>query len=181
MKQNPNSSKSTVLALLVFIFILPGCLALMFYQHPQWLGSRTANHGQLISPFVKLDGLSSPKYWHLLLVTDKACDKQCLTTLDKLARVRLALGRLSREVDLRLMVSKADMLPNKAIRAQMKDMAMAAQVLLPIDQQRLTERNFIAGLFIVDPRGYMVLSYPIDTKQKPIYQDLKHLIKIANQ
>lgn len=180
MIQKHSSSKPTALALLFLLFILPGCLALLFYQHPQWLGGQTTNHGQFISPMIKLDSLNQQK-WHLLLISDQACDSQCLTQLDKLARLRLALGRLSRKVDLRLMVTEKSLLPNNTIRKQMEEIALASQVLSPIEKQLLIKRRYQRGVFIVDPHGYMILSYPLDMQQKPIYKDLKHLIKVARQ
>ncbi len=181
MNQNQRNHKPAILAFLFLLFTLPGCLALLIYQYPQWLGSSTINNGQFISPMIKLDSLNEQSQWHLLLISDKACEAQCLTLLDKLARVRLALGRLSREVDLRLMVSEKAMLPSTLIRRQMKEVAMTSQVLSSTDIERLMSRDYRQGVFIVDPRGYLVLFYPLEAKQKGIYNDLKHLIKVAKQ
>lgn len=181
MKQNQNSSKRAMFLFLLLVFILPGCLAVLFFQHPQWIGNQTTNNGEFVSPLIKLDSLDKQSRWHLLLISDQACDKQCLSLLDKLARVRLALGRLSREVDLHLMVTEAVLLPDNFIRRQMKDVAMESQVLSPTDQKHLLSRNYLRGVFIVDPRGYMVLFYPPGAHQKSIYKDLKHLIKVAKQ
>ncbi|WP_367608205.1 hypothetical protein [Legionella sp. W05-934-2] len=180
MTQNLNRTKSTELALLFLLFILPGCLAALLYQHPQWLVGQTSNKGQLVSPLIKLDSLTQKK-WHLLLVSDQQCSGRCLAMLDKLARVRLALGRLSREVDLRLMVTDPSLLPDKIIQNQMKDMAMTSQILSSTDRENLSIRNYLKGLFIVDPHNFMVLYYPLNAQQKSIFKDLKHLIKLAEQ
>lgn len=181
MKQSQNNSKPAVLAILFLLFVLPGCLALLLFQNPDWISGKTNNHGKFIRPYIKLDSLSQHNQWHILLISNQTCGDQCLNLLDKLGRVRLALGRLSRDVDLRLMVTKKSLLPNDTTRSQMKEMAMASQVLTPKEQRHLSDRGCLQGVFIVDPNGYMVLSYPSDVPQKSIFEDLKHLIKVAKQ
>lgn len=170
-----------VLTVLFILFSLPGSLAVLFYQNPHWLSGKMSNHGTFVMPSLQLESLNEVRKWQLLLVENQSCQQPCLLQLDKLARLKLALGRLSRQVDLRLMVFQPSFLPDEQTRQQMQDQAIFSQVLNQNEQLGLNQRQLKSGVYIGDPRGYLVFSYPLNTKQKLIYEDLHHLIKISQQ
>ena len=84
---------SFVLLLLAILFVAPGIVAYFVYTHPQWLGMATTNKGELIKSPQILDKLGSEKKWRLIVWSPEGCDATCIQQVDKLARIRLALGR----------------------------------------------------------------------------------------
>ncbi|MFZ4076614.1 MAG: hypothetical protein ACOYKA_01390, partial [Legionellaceae bacterium] len=82
-----------VLFFLVVLFIAPGLCAYVFYMNPTWLSGATTNKGHFISPPQQFNVFGDKKVYRLVLWHQQACDEACMAQLDKMARVRLALGR----------------------------------------------------------------------------------------
>src|SRR5690606_23910729 len=99
--------KKLFISLLILIFLAPGFAALILYKNPHWLGSVTTNRGRFLSPPVALPlEQAATKKWGLILWQPQTCKKICRQELDRLARIRLALGRRLYGVSQYLLVEK---------------------------------------------------------------------------
>ena len=163
-----------VLLFLVVLFAAPGFFAYFFYSHPHWLDHTKTNRGELINPPIQLMSANSTK-WKLLLWSPQVCEESCIEQLDKLARIRLALGRRLYGLELWLLLGNnapnlskmfSDTLHEKDIRV-LKLSALDLPSALPED----------AKVYLENPNGYLVLSYPLTANPKDIFHDIKRLLK----
>lgn len=194
-----------VLLMLGLVFAAPGIFAYLFYNHPDWLGAKTTNKGVLLHPPVVLPstlaikggghqemvddhlgdiaknhaiGYSEPvgSTWELVLWSPVSCETACVELLDRLARIRLALGRHLYEVKSQLWLG-----PHATELSQGLMKALDHQ---DMDWLRLSEKERQAlsilpnrfQFFIVNPSHYIVLSYPSSVKPEAIFHDIKQLL-----
>jgi hypothetical protein len=173
MKQ---ANKLYVLLLLILVFAAPGIAAYVFYQHPSWLGSKKVNKGTLLESPMVFNAFKGQSKWGIIFWTPKGCDTLCLNQLDVLARVRLALGRKLYQVDQWLILGdKASSLSAKA-RAVVKDLNFKVR---QISASELNDQKALfsdSKVFLVDPKNYLILSYPPLVEPDDLYQDLKLLL-----
>lgn len=167
-----------VLMLLALVFACPGLAALAFYKHPQWLGSSAVNKGQLLSPAEHVPGIHAKPKWRLVLWSPNACDAVCRQQLDKLARVRLALGRRLYEVDEWLITTVP--LPN-ALHQALNDQDIHTLLLSPDEKTKPGALDKKAHIFIANPDDYLILTYQLDDKPENIFHDLKRLLSSAEK
>lgn len=171
-----------ILILLALVFAAPGLTALLYYQNPQWLSAATTNKGELLTPPVLLPNIAQNKpkwrfvYWH-----PDRCEKTCLQEVDKLARVRLALGRHLYEVDeLLLLADQPQEIGQHFVNSlEEKDIGVLS---LPLD---LVKNLAVLGdkpkIFIASPQGYLVLAYGKETSPQDIYHDIKQLLNTTEK
>ena len=119
--------------------------------------------------------LAGPK-WQLVLWSPTACEKSCLEQLDKLARIRLALGRRLYEVAPSLLLdAKAPPLAEPWVAAlkeqdiQILKLPMRAREQMPVLKNRFE-------IFIVNPENYIVLAYRTSVNPADIFHDIKQLL-----
>lgn len=99
-------SKKLVFIFLVIIFVMPGVSAYWLYMHPDWLGGTPTNKGRLLTPPVLFSDLHNKPKWALLLWNpgqcqqSERCQHRFWQQLNKLTRIRLALGRRFYDVNL---------------------------------------------------------------------------------
>ncbi len=165
-----------VVIILFLMFTAPGLLALYFYLHPQMLGSETINKGRLIQGAVKIPVLKDKTKWALVYWAPKGCRKDCLQQLDKLARVRLALGRRYYDLDEWLLMDKNTDSLSPELAALLQDQNIS-QKRINTDAGSLHQLlSSKPEVFIVSPNHYFVLSYATNAPPDDIYKDIKHLL-----
>lgn len=180
------SRQSITLLLLAALFFAPGLAAVYFYQHPQLLGGDSTNKGDFVNPPFLVSSLEKqhtstkktenmPK-WHVVLWIPETCDESCLTLLDQLARVRLALGRRYYEVDEVILMSKSSAPLPVDLNTKLQKMAIDAVYLSPVEFNALSKESPKPRIFIANPEGFLVLSYAVEAESDDIYHDLKHLL-----
>ena len=171
-------NKNVVLLLLAFVFAAPGIAAYIVFQHPHWLGSQTTNKGTLLNPPALLSGLDQGKaHWGLLLWQAGDCDDVCQQQVDKLARIRLALGRRLYDVNQWLILPEtASPLPaawQKAIAEQnIQVLRLSAE-----QQQSLGSWRERSQVFIADKDNYLILAFALSQPPADIFHDLNYLVK----
>ncbi len=170
-----------ILLLLVFLFAAPGLSAYLFYFHPQWLSAPTTNKGQLLNPPVLLSELNHNDKWQLILWQPSTCDATCMTQLDQLARIRLALGRRLYTVDLTLL-QPADAAPIPATDAAttFQDPGISIVKLSPSESVHLSAVYSQPQFFIANPDHYLVLAYPVTAEADDLFHDIKLLLVKGN-
>lgn len=169
------------LILLAMIFVAPGLSAYFFYTHPQWLNASRVNKGTLLTPPIPLKALNESSKWRLVLWSPKGCKEACIKQLDKLARVRLALGRKLYQVELWLLTGdEADEINQSAhVLIKQADFQVGVLKLEPETGNDLLSNK--AKLLIVNPDRYAILSYLSETDPDDIYKDLKLLLSSTEQ
>lgn len=161
-----------IIGLLLCLFTAPGMIAYIVYLHPGWISART-NHGQLLQPAPELAHLPRGEKWQLLYWTPQTCAQDCLQRLDDLAKLRLALGRRLYAVDLVL-----------ATQSPRNSVSQTAQNLLEeIDAHwaQLSDKEadilgYQPAIYLVNPKGYVILAYAKDQPVKDIFQDLQKMV-----
>ncbi len=125
-------------------------------------------------------------YWVMLYVNPQSCDQTCQNNLFNMQQVRIALGKDRGRVQ-RLIVTNAlsqDHLIDGLIKQSYPGTLHA--VIDTNSYQELIEQGAIktidkkgAALFIVDPQGYLMLSYRSDASPEDILKDLTRLLGVS--
>lgn len=164
------------LMFLVMVFTIPGVAAYIVYTHPSLLGEKPTNHGKFVDPPVLVQQLSKSKKWHLAYYSKKNCALDCMGSIDKLARIRLALGRHLYDVDGYLFLSGSAKDLTQKQENILRDINVFA---LKFSSHNSEDLNIFGNdaYFIINPDGYVVLAFGRENTSEDIFQDLKKLVK----
>lgn len=174
-------TKYYILLLLATMFAAPGIAAYLFYQHPNWVGSTKVNKGTLLSPPISLNSLDNQSKWQIIFWSPGACEQTCLTQLDMLARIRLALGRKLYQVDQQLILSDEHSSITKKMKSVLKERDFHITQLSEDDKIKLNVISPDAKIFIANPDNFLVLSYQSQVNPDDIYKDLKLLLSTTEK
>jgi hypothetical protein len=186
-----NRRRSNQLLMLAVVFLGPILAALFLYYgplEPRWLSASGA-HRELIDPPMALpdDALrmlqvgqappGSPYRWGLIYARIAPCEEQCVQHLTRLREVHLALGRDSRR--LRRAYFYAGPAPQVDADQDLLlvpfDRPPGARVLKLLGEERIRGGR----VYIVDPLGNIVASYPAGADQRALLEDLKRLLELS--
>ncbi|HEX6995810.1 MAG TPA: hypothetical protein VF339_16885 [Gammaproteobacteria bacterium] len=145
---------------------------------------------QLVSPAVPLppppgaaagDGVSGwGPDWSLLYVRTSACDDACREHVVRIAQVHAALGRDRDRVRRVYLGPDADALASRDPKLAAASTADAsADALLDALASAGAEPGDGGRLYVVDPHGNLVLSYPADAEQRGLLEDLERLLDVS--
>lgn len=167
-----------IFILLAILFCLPGIAAYWVFLHPEWLTAAKTNKGKLLDPPYQLSNMDDRNKWHLYYWYPGQCDEKCLSNLDRLARVRLALGRKLYEVDLQwLRANNSDPVDAK-LRSELAQQDIQLKVLSSKDSEYLLANSNNNWVYIANPDDFLILKYTNIEQSMDIYKDLKHLLSI---
>ena len=175
------------------LFIVPLAAAFILYFSSGWRPAVGA-HGELIDPprplmpagLVLPDGRPAPGnvflgHWSLVHPAGKACDERTGVVLEELARLRIALGKDAPRVrrvllhagqcasvefhslDADLLVLAASGPAGDAFRAQFPPAVDGGQ-----------------GIYIVDPHGNLMMSYPASGSARGLLKDMERLLRLSS-
>jgi hypothetical protein len=180
----PDNRRRLGLILIVLLFAAPIAIAYIL-NAAGWRPSGMRNYGSLIEPpqdlttarFVLDDGKplawqDDEWSWTLIALTGPGCAKKCLDRLDELRRARLTLNQNARRVRV---VVLDDALPETAI-APLKPVQRAHDVDAKLATMRPARSDDVA-VVLVDPHGFLILSYPAGYDANLLRKDLARLIK----
>jgi surfeit locus 1 family protein len=185
------------LILLAILFSVPLVLAYYMSRHLQESDSfKTKNYGDLIIPPRPLIDVDLKKYpsgvfrlsnlrgkWVMVYIGDASCDVACEKTLYKMRQSRLAQGEELKRIN-RLYISKngKPVAPLEKILSAHPGMEVVYGNERDIEsltrQFRKGEKND-AALYLVDPLGNLMMSYPPGFDAKGLIKDLTHLLKAS--
>ena len=162
-------------------------------------GDASPSHGELIKPSIQVKNLAlfnpvtgefSGKLhgkWSLLYLAEDSCTDNCRQGLYKLRQIRLATGKHAHRVQ-RVLAVFSEQLPGyiaddlvQEYRGQL--LVMADKITRTHAEQEDTyfdrEQVYKKRIYLVDPQGNLVLSYPAEVDPKGIIKDLKRLLKYS--
>ncbi len=182
--------------ILVLMFALPIAASWFFYLNPELLPQDRTNRGQLIEPprpvadlklgtpdggFLHLDSLQ-PK-WALLTLAHPPCDDSCRQTLVNFRQIRKALAenaeRLERLLILLPQGPAGSPGPSKAEYAGTRVALASGPFLAALTGSSGTAEKPLNEVFIIDPRGSLMMRYGADASPKDILKDLERLMKAS--
>ncbi len=175
-----SKSKKTVLLLIALLCIVPIALAYaLFMSGYRFSSLGTTNYGTIIEPMVPLSAseLAYQKdrlplkaeilkeHFSLLYVLPAECVEQCQNQIHMVQQIQIALGQYQDRL-FKFVIA----LPTSSVPGTVS----AEAVLIS------THSIFIPShLYVMDPNGNIILSYPSGWEGMRVLKDIKHLIKLS--
>ena len=190
----------TVLLVVLALFVAPVAIAwLLFFVFPGWIPDSTTNNGDLVKPARPLptfelatqgdepvDETFLRGKWTFVYLHAGECESDCVDQLYKIRQLRLAQGK---DIDRlqRLMLWQAegvDAEARTAVQAHFPGQLIAFLAGSPPELvsafQPMAGEDLEAGrIFLVDPLGNLMMSYPPDAEPRGIIKDLHRLLKYS--
>ncbi len=191
--QNQNRKRLLLIALLA-IFLSPVIGAWL------WTPDSFRNRGELIEPprplvsvpmvspdgaLVELKALLGK--WTFVYFISGACESECLRTADALTRVRLSQGKNARRLRvLAIVLSPAQLSAASQLRLDMPE-TIVLGVSAEERQQLVSQFAHASGapaegesrIYLVDPLGNLMMSYPADTDPSDLRKDIGRLLRAS--
>lgn len=182
-----------VLAGIFALFLFPVLAAwLLNIETPDWLPSAKSNHGELIRPPLPFPtaGLQSKGTaeqvgtgllhgkWTLVHVAPSSCLADCARAVYRMRQVRHALGKDMRRIQ-RLLVSASENVEETQKKVRLYDDSIA---IISAKPGWFTQATFVRPgieIYLVDPQGFLILSYADNADPSGVIKDLKRLLKIS--
>ncbi len=175
------------LMLIAALFLVPVAASLFAYRFLR--PEPTANYGELLLPpdtladttLAREDGRTfrfseMSGRWILVASDSGACRAQCAAKVHAMRQVRLALGRNASRVA-RVFVVDDLAAPDPAAFAPLEDLVIAITprgLLLPPGAS-----NDRAHIYLVDPRGNVMMRWPANPQFRGMLKDLERLLKAS--
>jgi cytochrome oxidase Cu insertion factor (SCO1/SenC/PrrC family) len=168
---------------LVALFALPVVAAWAMWFVPELRPDSQMQKGLLLDPPIGLErldlhtpaGVPIPtsrfeRRWVLLTYGGQSCAGACRRRVEEMHKVRLALGKARQRVSQLLVLESIDEAPGMhALTAAFRDLTVA----------RGRQRTDAGGVFIVDPFGDLILSYPPQAPPQDVLNDMKRLVRVS--
>jgi cytochrome oxidase Cu insertion factor (SCO1/SenC/PrrC family) len=183
-----------LLMLLVVMFFAPLLLAFLMYYGSQWRPLGRTNHGILIEPPRPLPRLSLPRAdgslaaddvlvgrWSLVYVATGDCDAACHASLYFMRQTFLGMGNLIPRLQ-QVFLATGACCDRAFLEREHPDLvtldaggAAAAPWL-----SRIPEDARAGSLFLVDPRGNLMMRYDAHLDPKGLHEDLRKLLDLSH-
>ena len=188
------STESRILSGLFFGPPILVALAVFGPWELDWLPQAEPPYGQWYDPSVVLPATSletptraplpqdwAQERWSLIFARLSTCDARCREGLELLRQVRLALPR-DHELVQRVYLYGGDIGALPAHSASTKELIMG-RIDGPAEAElraALGEDDLVSGrIYISNPLGNLVFSYPLDAERQGILRDLERLLTIS--
>ncbi len=188
------------LILIFALFFVPLLLATIWMQMLKMGGGQWGNtsNGELISPAYPLQEFSVATdsdlvlnldeirgKWTILYVPEGDCTETCQDTLYKIRQARLALNHRMERVQ-RVAIFASDNALNDELLAAHAGLIMvdasaqqSSALLDQITDAQKTMETKQELIYLIDPLGNLMMRYTADLLPKPLFKDLKHLLKVS--
>ncbi|HUR42386.1 MAG TPA: hypothetical protein VM240_14580 [Verrucomicrobiae bacterium] len=180
------------LLIVASLFLAPvvGAIALFFY-FPEYIPAGRVNYGEMVSParalppLNLLDEAGAPKpetlldKWTLVVVANEQCGESCKAQLIVTRQVRTAQNQH------RGRVRRVYVAPTRAaLEAARADLAGEHPDLVFVAEESGTAARFFGDtgesrVYLLDPLGNWLMSYPHPIEPRGLHRDLKKLLKIS--
>jgi hypothetical protein len=180
----PGRSRVQLLVLIV-LFFAPLALAFAMYYGWHWRPTGQTNHGTLIQPPRPLPLRGGAALlngrWSLVYIGTGDCDPACHDALYYMRQTYLGLGHEIPRVQQVFLVTAAC-----CDDAFLEREHPALVTLNPDDEERDTllvqfpQDNRSSTVFIVDPRGNLMMRYDVHARPKGLHDDLVKLLALSH-
>ncbi len=187
------------LILIGLVVALPAILSFLLYASG-WHPTTSGNYGELVEPartiknleFQTLDGGSLRvsdlnKRWAFVYFIADGCGAACEHSLYKMRQVRLAQGENAKRLQRVLVV--ADNVALDKLRTQLREYPGMVVITGPRENVRTLSEEFalptgtpfdgLSRVYLLDPAGRLMMSYPADADPSGMRKDLKRLLKVS--
>lgn len=184
-------NKRLQLILLVLLFFGPLAVAWIWFFHFQDIRPEPINHGDLIEPVVPIADLKLYEResgigvtpltddWSIVLFAPDACDVTCERALYLSRQVHIRLNRDADRVQ-RVLIAGSDVEYPVAEHPDLRVFDADERVIARFSDPA---REALAGsdrMYLVDPRGNLMMSYPLDFTPEMLSDDLERLLRYSN-
>jgi len=157
----------------------------------------TANRGTLLSPPLAaasldlrngLGGRFEPRgprpLWRIVIPGSSTCDADCQQLLYYTRQIHTAMGKYANRIE-RVYLAQGAAPGDPAVEALAEDypalnlLYTSASAITPAAQGGAASGEK-PGYYVMDPSGWLILSYPRDADGKDVMADLKFLLKNSN-
>jgi len=168
------------LALLMLVFFAPLLVASALYYASGWRPAGHTNHGALIEPALALPGALFQGKWSLVYVGAGGCDADCQHALYYMRQTHLGLGRLYTRTQ-RVFVATTRCCDRQLTRAypDLVTLDASSETMQPL-LQNFPSAQRRSSLFVVDPRGNLMMRYDLHDPPRGLLDDLKHLLGLSS-
>lgn len=189
------------LLVLAAIFFLPLALAFgLYYGAGGWAPQGGTNKGDLFDPAVPLPAIAlalqdgsrtAPEFlrgkWTIAYLGDGACDERCRRALYLSRQSRIALNKDMDRVQ-RVFLATGACCDQSFLAAEHPDLAVVTLGSDPDSQALLARFPALDGmpveqagrLYVIDPLGNLVLSYPATAPDKALLTDVRKLLRLSH-
>jgi hypothetical protein len=180
--------RGVLLLLLLLLFFAPLLLAFVLYYGSGWRPTARTNHGELIEPARTLPLATLPQLagvltgkWSLVYAGRGDCDADCRDTLYFMRQTHFGLANLMPRVQRVFLVTAGCCDRDYLAREQPglitlnADGAAGAALLAQFPPERRA-----SGIFVVDPRGNLMMRYDAHDDPKGLRNDLKKLLALSH-
>ncbi|MEQ8288496.1 MAG: hypothetical protein RIB78_02110 [Gammaproteobacteria bacterium] len=193
------SKQKNTLTLIVIVVAFLGPIAFSYWltgQQEVLDAQGNSNYGDLVTPLRPVDDLklldpvANREYqlhgkWNLVYVTD-VCEQACMNNLYRMRQIHIAMDKHSLRVQRVLLMTQAQ---SASLMPELNEYAGQRVIVEPGLDKDLLLRKFEIGnsdspieaqrLYIIDPLGNLMMSYPPDINPRGIMKDLKKLLKFS--
>lgn len=203
VEEGPKRKQATknrlVLIVLAFVLVIPMASAYVLYA-VGWRPSSTVNHGELVAPArlitdVRLRTRNDGEFdvkdvhgkWTFVYFGPAECRGECERSLYKMRQVRLAQGRHAERVERIFVVLGEPAVDDLAdttkdypgmvvVTGSRENIAvLAEQFALPAG----TPLDGLGRIYLMDPLGRLMMSYPLGADPSGMRKDLQRLLKVS--
>ena len=177
--------------LLVALFFGPLVVAWIWFFYFQDVRPGTVNKGDLVMPVVSLADIQLYERdateaatpfaadWSIVLLAPEMCDEACERALYLTRQVWIRLNKDADRVQ-RVLLAGADTTYPEAEHRDLRVFDLDTNALARFTD---SERDALAGaerIYLVDPQGNLMMSYPLDFTPDMLNDDLKRLLKYSD-
>lgn len=179
------------LLLLAGFFLLPMVLSVLAYRF-DWAPGTTGNYGELIAPHVvpasplaRIEGGSIritdlKGKWVLLQFDAPACDAYCERKLYFMRQIRRAMGRDLERIE-RVWVIEGEGTPTASLVAATEGTRIVRSSDPAFTDSFPAAQGRAAHLYLIDPRGNLMMRYPREPDPAGIIKDLQKMLKYVGR
>lgn len=168
------------LLLVASLFLVPLAAAVALYFSFNWRPAVGA-HGELIDPPRPLPAQALHGQWSLVYLAGSDCAERSPAVLEELARLRLALGKDAPRVR-RVLLQAGECAGAKLPSGESDLLVLAAAVPEGAALRALfpPATDGAHGIYIVDPHGNLLMSYPATGSARGLLKDLERLLRLSS-
>ena len=195
---NSNKKNKIIIIVIVLVFITPSTLSWYVFNHTNFLESRGAsNYGQIITPPIQLEDLSliDPLNaernntlhgkWSMIYVAE-SCDEICMENVYRMRQIHMGIGKYSLRVQKVLFLTNqhpgelSKLFINYAGQQVISTDSVDLDALLgKFRSEKIITPTKAGHIYISDPLGNLMMSYPPEINPKGILKDLKKLLRAS--